>query len=77
MNGIVADGATRLRMTIEMEVRREFANELAMAPVFWERRRIQKKIDQQVKRRMERFESPGSLYFSQRFGILNRRLERP
>ena len=46
MSGIVADGAKRLRKTIEAEVRREFATELAKVPNFWGRRTVQKKIDE-------------------------------
>jgi hypothetical protein len=69
MSGIVADGARRLRMTIEAQVCREFADELARASNFWERRKIQKTIDQEVKRRMERFGSRGSLHVSYRPGV--------
>lgn len=71
MNGIVADGAKRLRTTIEAEVRREFAEELAKATnSFWKRRMIQKTINEEVKRRMNQFGSPHSLYFSRKIGLL-------
>ena len=58
-------GAWRLRKAIEAEVRREFEKELAAAN-FSQRWMIQRKIRQEVKRRMRGVASPHSLYFSVR-----------
>ena len=62
-SGISAGGAWRLRKAIEAEVRREFEKELAAAN-FSQRWMIQRKICQEVKRRMRGAASPHSLYFS-------------
>ena len=69
MNGIVADGAKRLRKALENEVRREYAPELARAPNWWQRVLIERKISLEVKRRMKNVSSAGSLYFTRRLSL--------
>jgi len=64
-SGISAGGHLRLWKAIDAEVRREFEKELAAAN-FWQRRIIQRKIRQEVKRRMRGVASPHSLYLSAR-----------
>jgi hypothetical protein len=64
-SGISVGGAFRLWKAIDAEVRREFAKEFAAAN-FWQRRMIQWKIRQEVKRRLRGVASPHSLYLSAR-----------
>ena len=63
-SGICLDGERRLWKAISAEVRRDYAKELAAAPNFWQRRRIQRKINQETKRRMRGVASPDSFYIS-------------
>jgi hypothetical protein len=64
-SGISVGGNLRLWKAIEAEVRREFEKELAAAN-FSQRWMIQRKIREEVKRRMRGAASPHSLYLSVR-----------
>jgi hypothetical protein len=61
-NGFIADGERRLRDATYAPVRREFAAELAAATEYWAHAAVEKKIDEEVKRRMKDLASPQSLW---------------
>jgi hypothetical protein len=65
MNGsshIGAGGEQRLHDAIRDQVRLEFAKELATATEYWAHAALEKKIEDEVKRRMKEVSSPQSLW---------------
>jgi len=72
MNGIVADGARRLRKAIEAEVRRELTPAPGKPKSLWARLWIDRKIHQEVAQRMKNVSSPGSLYIVRRLRLFDR-----
>jgi hypothetical protein len=65
MNGssqFSAGGEQRLNDAIREQVRREFAEELATTTEYWAHAALEKKIEDEVKRRMKEVSSPQSLW---------------
>lgn len=61
-SGISEGGRERLRDAIDKQVRLDFQHELAATTEFWARAAIEKKIADEVKRRMKEDASPQSLW---------------
>lgn len=61
-SGLSADGERSLNKAIYEQVRREFAAELASTSEYWAHDAIEKKIEDEVKRRMKEVASPQSLW---------------
>ena len=61
-SGISAGGSDRLRAAIDKQVRIEFAQELAATTEYWARAAIEKKITDEVERRMKEIASSQSLW---------------
>ena len=61
-SGISAGGRERLRVAIDKQVRIEFEQELAATTEYWARADLEKKITDEVKRRMKEIASPQSLW---------------
>ena len=59
---ISADGERRLKDAISEQVRREFAAELAAATEHWAQAAVEKKIEDEVERRMKEVASSHSLW---------------
>jgi hypothetical protein len=57
-----AGGEQRLNDAIREQVRREFAQELAATTEYWAHAALEKKIEDEVKRRMKKVSSPQSLW---------------
>jgi hypothetical protein len=60
--GISAGGRERLLAAVEHAVRREFERELSNGTQHWEKAVLERKIKDEVKKRMERVASPQSLW---------------
>jgi hypothetical protein len=61
-SGISAGGRERLRDAIDKQVRIEFEQELAATTEYWARADIEKKITDEIERRMKEIASPQSLW---------------
>jgi len=62
--GIAIGGKQRLCQAFEERVRREYLDELAVAADRSRKSAIEEKIQQEIKERMKRVASPGSLWSS-------------
>lgn len=60
--GISAGGRERLRQAIDKQVRLDFQQELAATTEHWARADLEKKITDEVERRLKEIASPQSLW---------------
>ena len=61
-SGFSVDGERRLRDALREQVRAEFAAELAATTEHWAHAAVEKKIEDEVTRRMKQVASPQSLW---------------